>query len=99
MEIDTALAEGESAYERGYYAFAWRTLLPLARGGHTKAQYWVGLMLETGHGAPQDLEQAIAWYRHAAERGGADAQHGPRWRPYWTLTSRAPQDQERPDAL
>ncbi len=53
MEMEVLLAEGESAGERGYYALAWRTLLPLARGGHTKAQCWVGMVSETGKGAPE----------------------------------------------
>ncbi len=37
------------------------------------AQYSLGLMFEKGEGDGQDTEEALRWFRLAAEQGGADA--------------------------
>lgn len=38
------------------------------------AQYNLGLAYHKGLGVPQDYEEAVKWYRLAAEQGNADAQ-------------------------
>ena len=35
----------------------------------------LGVMYDAGLGVPQDLVEAMAWYRQAAEQGYADAQY------------------------
>ena len=35
----------------------------------------LGWCYQTGEGIPQDNEQAVKWYRKAAEQGNADAQN------------------------
>jgi tetratricopeptide (TPR) repeat protein len=53
----------EEEYERAYFIYA-RDLVPL---GQKYAQYMVGYMHLVGAGVDRDLEQALAWYRLAAE--------------------------------
>lgn len=44
-----------------------------ARQGNADAQYRYGKCLETGMGVPKNEEEAIIWYRNAAEQGQKDA--------------------------
>jgi len=41
---------------------------------HARAEYNLGIMLETGDGVPTDLEAAIHWYKDAAAQGDANAE-------------------------
>ncbi|MEZ9521512.1 hypothetical protein AB4155_18515, partial [Vibrio splendidus] len=43
------------------------------------AQTNLGAMYENGRGVPLDEEQAVYWYRQAAEQGYARAQRYLRW--------------------
>ena len=63
-----------AAYTRGDDAEAVRLLRPLADGGDAEAQALLGLEYTLGQGVPQDLTQAMIWYRRAAEQGHAAAQ-------------------------
>jgi TPR repeat protein len=40
-----------------------------------KAQYNLAITYRQGEGVQQDLKQAVAWYRKAAEQGDAEAQY------------------------
>lgn len=53
---------------------ALQRLHALAGKGDARAQYNLGVMYATGQGVPKDAEQAVAWYRKAAEQGDAEAQ-------------------------
>jgi TPR repeat protein len=66
--------EGLRAFLEGDHDRARQTWLPLAERGDEKAQYGLGMMLETARGAPANAVQAAAWYRRAAEQGHAAAQ-------------------------
>jgi len=46
------------------------TLFPAPSG----AQFNLGLMYDFGEGVPEDDEEAVRWYREAAEQGNAAAQ-------------------------
>ena len=46
----------------------------LAESGDVDAQLNLGVMYDTGQGAPLDHREAARWYRLAAEQGDADAQ-------------------------
>ena len=46
-----------------------------ANAGDAEAQFNLGVMYDAGLGVPQDLVEAVAWYRQAAEQGDADAQY------------------------
>jgi len=39
-----------------------------------QAQYTLGIMYDNGQGVIQDDQQAVSWYRKAAEQGHAEAQ-------------------------
>ena len=67
------LAAGQRAWKDGDYATALKELLPLAQQGNAVAQVNVGLMYNGGQGVPQDVNEALRWYRLAAEQGLADA--------------------------
>ena len=45
-----------------------------ANAGAADSQFLLGQAYYNGQGVPQDYEQAVAWYRKAAEQGDADAQ-------------------------
>src|ERR1035441_8219558 len=45
-----------------------------AASGDAAAQCGLGYLYFSGHGAPQEYKQAVAWWRKAAEQGVAVAQ-------------------------
>lgn len=67
--------EGVNAYKAKNYAQAFREFTPLAKKGHTEAQYLLGLMYYTGQGVPQDYRTSAEWHQKAAAKGKADAQY------------------------
>ncbi len=66
---------GAEAYKRGDYATALKEWRPLAEQGAAGAQNILGLMYATGEGVPQDNNEAVRWYRLAAEQGDDRAQY------------------------
>ena len=56
------------------YATALAEFSGLAEKGVPRAQYWLGLMHESGEGVPQDYSKAKEWYERAAEQGQVGAQ-------------------------
>ncbi|MEQ8601113.1 MAG: tetratricopeptide repeat protein [Devosia sp.] len=64
----TALDEGVAAFDAEDYADALRILHPLAKAGEAEAQYYLGEMYSNGLGIAQDHEEAVRWYRLAAEQ-------------------------------
>jgi TPR repeat protein len=49
-------------------------LLMSSKQGNGKADFQIGLMVEAGHGAKQDIQKANKWYHQSAEKGYAKAQ-------------------------
>ena len=78
-KLDTPIAgsleDAIAAYRSGDYATALRLFLPLADQGRASAQYGLGVMYATGHGAPQSYAEALKWYRLAADQGHTSAQY------------------------
>jgi len=73
--IDCRIRGGEYvAEDRGSYAFALRSWLPLAESGDAEAQTYVGEIFEKGLAGRPDPGAAAEWYRRAAEAGHARAQ-------------------------
>jgi hypothetical protein len=66
---------GLAAKERGHYATALRSWLPMAESGNAEAQNNVGHMYEEGFGVSQSYSEAMEWYRRAAAGGLAEAEH------------------------
>jgi molecular chaperone DnaK (HSP70) len=46
-----------------------------AEAGDKESQYYLGKSLEVGHGTPVSLEEALDWYRIAAQNGYAKAKY------------------------
>ena len=67
--------EGIAAFHAGNFATALSQWRPLAKQGHAKAQYRLGIMYEYGRGLGQNDVEALKWYRKAAEQGVAVAQY------------------------
>ncbi len=57
------------SFDRANYATALKVWLPLAEGGDSAAQTYVGEIFEKGLGVPPDHQAAATWYRRAADRG------------------------------
>jgi TPR repeat protein len=60
---------GQEAYKRGDYTMAFKEWRPLAEAGNAEAQAMLGTMYEFGQGVPKSDQEALRWYRMAAERG------------------------------
>lgn len=69
------LVKGMRAFAKGQYDTSFRLLYPLAKKGTLEAQFYVGLMFDSGLGVDQDVSEAFDWYQAAAERGHSSAQH------------------------
>ena len=64
---------GIAAMNRGRFAVAYRSWLPLAEAGMPEAQLNIGLLYQNGQGVDIDLEKALHWYEQAASAGLAEA--------------------------
>lgn len=67
-----ARAADEAAWQAflaANYSQALASFLPAAQAGDADAQYAIGVMYSQGKGVPEDLAEAVRWYRLAAERG------------------------------
>ncbi|PWB17072.1 hypothetical protein DCO44_01810 [Acinetobacter sp. AM] len=49
-----------------------------ANRGHTNAQYNLGTLYQVGQGVLQNYEEAVKWYRKAADQEDMSAQYKPR---------------------
>lgn len=66
-------SSGQTAYEEGDFAVALQELLPHANKGNAEAQYLLGKMYSRVDGF-NEMNEAIKWYRKAAENGYDQAQ-------------------------
>ena len=64
---------GLEAADRGDYPTAVKEFQLSAERGDVKAQYNLGVMYQLGLGVPQDDQEAVRWYRLAADQGDAVA--------------------------
>lgn len=71
--VSADFKSGGDAYKRGDYETAAREFLPLAEKGDHRAMYALGSMYAGGQGVPQDLKEAMKWFRKAAIYGRPDA--------------------------
>lgn len=67
-------ADGVRAYEAGNHTAAYEAWLPLANRGDVAAMRNIGHLYRWGQGVEKDINQAIHWYRMAAEKGFSRAQ-------------------------
>ena len=68
------LEDGQNAFNLGYYLKAFKIWHSQALTGDSDAQMFVGLAFRNGWGIPKDQEEAIKWYKLAAEQGNTAAQ-------------------------
>ena len=72
----------EDAFEQEDYETAYKLYLPLAEQGHAESQSILGLMYKNGQGVPDDIKEAVKWFRLSAEQGNVKAQEMARnWKP------------------
>ena len=64
----TVLLGSVGVSESGDYATAVREWKPLAKQGHAKSQYNLGVMYRGGQGVTQDYKTAVEWFRLAAKQ-------------------------------
>jgi uncharacterized protein len=69
-----SLERGWDAYLASRYSEAWRELRPLAERGNADAQYYVGTMVQHGHGTRAHARRAAEWYAQAGRQGHSLAQ-------------------------
>ena len=68
-----ALADGQAAWDKGEFEKSMSILMPLAEAGVAEAQLTVGVMYWNGQGVPENAQEAVRWFRLAADQGLADA--------------------------
>ena len=68
------LEDGIAAYDRDDYDTAMQLLRPLAEQGDADAENSVGMMYLSGHGAPENQQQAFQWISKAADQDNAEAE-------------------------
>ena len=56
-----------AAYNEGDYAAAMAVWEPLANQGNRDAQFAMGVLYYEGHGVNKNLDEALAWFRKAAD--------------------------------
>jgi len=66
-----SLERGWDAYLASRYSEAWRELKPLADRGNPDAQYYIGTMVQHGHGTRAHARRAAEWYALAGRQGHA----------------------------
>ncbi len=66
--------EAVTAYEAGEYNTAYEEWLPLAQSNDPAAMRNIGHLFRRGLGVDQDFEQALSWYKRAADMGFDRAQ-------------------------
>jgi len=66
---------GVQAYKSQNYAKAYSEWLPVAKQGHPRAQYGLGLILWYGKGFEKKPKEAQQWFELAAKRGYGNAQY------------------------
>ncbi len=66
---------GVAAYEVEDYDSAAKIFTELAKIGYISAQYYLGVMLDSGVGMEADHVQSAMWYRKAAIKGHIEAQY------------------------
>jgi uncharacterized protein len=64
-----------AAAHKGDYAVARQLLVPLAQKGNDRAQFNLGYIYANGWGVQRDDDEAIIWYRKAADQGLPIAQY------------------------
>ena len=68
------LHEAINSLDKKEFVTAHQLFLDLADKGIAEAQINLGMMFESGQGVPQDFNEAIRWYRLAADQGLIKAQ-------------------------
>lgn len=67
--------DGFNAYIQQDYSTSRKILAQRADGGDTVAAYYMGMIYHFGLGTPQDRDEAVRWYKIAANKGLANAQY------------------------
>ena len=62
-------------YNRKKYNAAFIGFMELARNGDAVSQFYIGVIYYHGYGVCQSYEEAVEWYRLAADQGYALAQY------------------------
>ena len=67
MSKDIPNQEGTAPKQLEEYETALQKFQPLAEQGDVRAQIRLGTMYEKGQGVPKNVEEAVKWYKLAAE--------------------------------
>ena len=70
----SSAGDAYTAYQKGDYAAVLRLASPLAAQGDAHAQSMLGLVYYRGHGVRKDHNEAVKWFRLAADQGDTAAQ-------------------------
>lgn len=71
--LELFFSEAVDTYDDGDYATAFALFELVARQGHAGAQYGLGNCYFYGKGVAKNCEEAVKWYKKAAEQGHKEA--------------------------
>ena len=74
LNADELYKQAEQKYDEVEYEEAFKLFMMAAEKGHAGAQYMVGEAYYYAHGVEDDEEEAVKWYKLAAENGSEKAQ-------------------------
>jgi TPR repeat protein len=74
-EIDIEIERGVKLFELKKFKDSFDTLMPFAKKGDAKAQFYIGLIYDMGDIGLMDKAKAVEWYEKSAKQGFAKAQY------------------------
>ncbi|RHZ77742.1 hypothetical protein Glove_173g21 [Diversispora epigaea] len=74
ISIIKPFADGITAHKQHEYKKAWECFNVHSSLGFSMAKYWKGYYLYSGYYVKKNLEEALKWYKMAADEGVIDAQ-------------------------
>lgn len=75
QSADQVFEQGRQAFQAKDYELARKTLKPLAKAGHAKAQLYMGFIYDKGLGIERDIGRALYWLELSAEQGSIKLQY------------------------
>ncbi|MFA0810869.1 tetratricopeptide repeat protein [Microbulbifer epialgicus] len=74
MDQESVLARAYNCYEKGQYEEAFAQYKNLAEQGNVDCQIFVAWMYQKGLGIEENQDEALKWYKQAAELGSEEGQ-------------------------
>jgi TPR repeat protein len=75
LSFGSEIERGIELFKKRKFDKSFEILIPFAKNGDKKAQFYVGLLYDMGSIKMMDKARAVEWYRKSAEQGYAPAEY------------------------